>query len=159
MSALNFKRPASNHSLSFLPQTKVQLYFLRIFSCLLSSPLQAFLVFVRFILCLCNFCCLTFFHSSRGFCALNLLCMFFSTMYIFGGFSGLLLNDVLAYTPPSCLAFSNSASCAAAGPGLRCHWAKSRCVPWEPRPPGNIFPTPLCPLRPGMLNLFLCVNL
>ncbi|XP_044070048.1 attractin-like protein 1 isoform X6 [Siniperca chuatsi] len=70
------------------------------------------------------------------------------SMYIFGGFSGLLLNDVLAYTPPSCLAFSNPALCAAAGPGLRCHWVKSRCVPWEPKTPEHIFPAPFCPARP-----------
>uniref|UniRef100_A0A8C4GLF4 Attractin-like 1a n=1 Tax=Dicentrarchus labrax TaxID=13489 RepID=A0A8C4GLF4_DICLA len=80
------------------------------------------------------------------------LCIFFSSMYIFGGFSGLLLNDVLAYTPPSCPAFSNPASCNAAGPGLRCHWVKSRCVPSEPRSPEHIFPAPFCPPRPGTLQ-------
>uniref|UniRef100_A0A3B5BCR4 Attractin-like protein 1 n=1 Tax=Stegastes partitus TaxID=144197 RepID=A0A3B5BCR4_9TELE len=57
------------------------------------------------------------------------------SMYIFGGFSGLLLNDVLAYTPPSCRAFSSPTLCAAAGPGLRCHWVRTGCVPWEPRAP------------------------
>ncbi|KAI3362821.1 hypothetical protein L3Q82_001870 [Scortum barcoo] len=70
------------------------------------------------------------------------------SMYIFGGFSGLLLNDVLAYTPPSCLAISSPALCAAAGPGIRCHWVQSRCVPWEPKPPEQIFPAPFCPPRP-----------
>lgn len=78
-------------------------------------------------------------------------CMFFSSMYIFGGFSGLLLNDVLAYTPPSCLAFSNQNSCTAAGPGLRCQWVTGRCVPWESKPPGHIFKPPFCPVRPGTL--------
>uniref|UniRef100_A0A3Q3JKC5 Attractin-like 1a n=1 Tax=Monopterus albus TaxID=43700 RepID=A0A3Q3JKC5_MONAL len=71
------------------------------------------------------------------------------SIYIFGGFSGLLLNDVLAYTPPSCQAFSNPALCAAAGPGLRCHWVKSRCMPWEPKPPDHIIPAPFCPARPA----------
>uniref|UniRef100_A0A673B1M1 Attractin like 1 n=1 Tax=Sphaeramia orbicularis TaxID=375764 RepID=A0A673B1M1_9TELE len=61
-----------------------------------------------------------------------------SSMYIFGGFSGLLLNDVLAYTPPSCQAFSDPALCAAAGPGLRCHWVQSGCVPWEAGPPDRV---------------------
>ncbi|KAG7228421.1 hypothetical protein INR49_007593 [Caranx melampygus] len=70
------------------------------------------------------------------------------TMYIFGGFSGLLLNDVLAYTPPSCQAFSNPALCATAGPGLRCHWGKTKCVPWEPKPPDQMLPAPFCPARP-----------
>uniref|UniRef100_A0A3B3DQB2 Attractin-like 1a n=1 Tax=Oryzias melastigma TaxID=30732 RepID=A0A3B3DQB2_ORYME len=41
------------------------------------------------------------------------------SMYIFGGFSGVLLNDVLAYTPPSCRAFLSPASCFAAGPGVQ----------------------------------------
>uniref|UniRef100_A0A3Q0RF30 Attractin-like 1a n=1 Tax=Amphilophus citrinellus TaxID=61819 RepID=A0A3Q0RF30_AMPCI len=69
------------------------------------------------------------------------------SMYIFGGFSGLLLNDVLAYSPPSCQAFSSPAPCAAAGPGVRCHWVKSRCVPWKPKPPDHSFPAPFCPAR------------
>lgn len=72
-------------------------------------------------------------------------------MYIFGGFSGLLLNDVLAYTPPSCLAFSNPTLCAAAGPGLRCHWVNSRCVLWEPKPLEHMFHAPFCHAQPGML--------
>uniref|UniRef100_A0A674MTV0 Attractin like 1 n=1 Tax=Takifugu rubripes TaxID=31033 RepID=A0A674MTV0_TAKRU len=50
------------------------------------------------------------------------------SMYIYGGFSGPLLNDVLAYTPPSCPAFSNPIACAAAGPGVRCHWVNGRCL-------------------------------
>ncbi|XP_062285983.1 attractin-like protein 1 [Scomber scombrus] len=70
------------------------------------------------------------------------------SMYIFGGFSGLLLNDVLAYTPPSCKAFSDPDLCAASGPGLRCHWVKSGCVPWQPKPPNQTSPAPLCPPRP-----------
>uniref|UniRef100_A0A3Q4H2V4 Attractin-like 1a n=1 Tax=Neolamprologus brichardi TaxID=32507 RepID=A0A3Q4H2V4_NEOBR len=73
------------------------------------------------------------------------------SMYIFGGFSGMLLNDVLAYTPPSCQAFSSPGLCAAAEPGVRCHWVKSRCVPWKPKPLDHIFPAPFCPARPGML--------
>ncbi|XP_035760661.1 attractin-like protein 1 [Neolamprologus brichardi] len=71
------------------------------------------------------------------------------SMYIFGGFSGMLLNDVLAYTPPSCQAFSSPGLCAAAEPGVRCHWVKSRCVPWKPKPLDHIFPAPFCPARPG----------
>ncbi|CAB1432940.1 unnamed protein product [Pleuronectes platessa] len=70
------------------------------------------------------------------------------SMLIFGGFSGVLLNDVLTYTPPSCRAFSNPALCAAAGPGLRCHWVKTRCSPWEPKPPDQILPAVICPSRP-----------
>ncbi|XP_056290986.1 attractin-like protein 1 isoform X2 [Pseudoliparis swirei] len=70
------------------------------------------------------------------------------SMFIFGGFSGLLLNDVLTYTPPSCRAFSNPALCAAAGPGLRCRWVKSGCVPWETKAPDVGVPAAFCPGRP-----------
>lgn len=74
-----------------------------------------------------------------------------SSMYIFGGFSGLLLNDVLAYTLPSCLAFSTSTLCAAAGPGLRCHWLNGGCLPWEFKAPEHtLFRPAFCPARPGM---------
>ena len=72
-------------------------------------------------------------------------------MYIFGGFSGLLLNDVLAYTPPSCPAWADPDACAAAGPGVRCHWVKGQCVPWEPHLAADVVPAPFCPLRPGTL--------
>ncbi|MEQ2279636.1 hypothetical protein AMECASPLE_011453 [Ameca splendens] len=69
-------------------------------------------------------------------------------MYVFGGFSGLLLNDVLAYTPPSCRAFLSSSLCLAAGPGVRCHWVKSKCLPWESIQHDHIIPAPFCPARP-----------
>ncbi|KAK0140413.1 Attractin-like protein 1 [Merluccius polli] len=70
------------------------------------------------------------------------------SMYVFGGFSGLLLNDVLAYTPPSCLAFADPDACADAGPGVRCHWVRGHCVPWEPRLAADVVPSPFCPIRP-----------
>uniref|UniRef100_A0A8C7Z578 Attractin-like 1a n=1 Tax=Oryzias sinensis TaxID=183150 RepID=A0A8C7Z578_9TELE len=57
------------------------------------------------------------------------------SMYIFGGFSGVLLKDVLAYTPPSCRAFISPAACFVARPGIRCLWVNSRCVPWESKQP------------------------
>uniref|UniRef100_A0A673ZH29 Attractin like 1 n=1 Tax=Salmo trutta TaxID=8032 RepID=A0A673ZH29_SALTR len=53
------------------------------------------------------------------------------SMYVFGGFSGVLLNDVLVYTPPSCKAFSEEQRCANAGPGIRCVWLRDHCVPWD----------------------------
>uniref|UniRef100_A0A674NJ52 Attractin like 1 n=1 Tax=Takifugu rubripes TaxID=31033 RepID=A0A674NJ52_TAKRU len=54
------------------------------------------------------------------------------SMYVFGGFSGMLLNDVLVYRPPSCQAFVAEESCVLAGPGVRCIWSRSRCLSWEP---------------------------
>ncbi|XP_032408589.1 attractin-like protein 1 isoform X3 [Xiphophorus hellerii] len=70
------------------------------------------------------------------------------SMYVFGGFSGLLLNDVLAYNPPSCQAFSSPTLCSAAGPGVRCLWVKSRCLPWESKQHDHIVPASFCPARP-----------
>ncbi|CAG12613.1 unnamed protein product, partial [Tetraodon nigroviridis] len=54
------------------------------------------------------------------------------SMYVFGGFSGMLLNDVLVYRPPSCQAFGTEESCVQAGPGVRCIWSRSRCFSSEP---------------------------
>uniref|UniRef100_A0A8C9X7G5 Attractin like 1 n=1 Tax=Sander lucioperca TaxID=283035 RepID=A0A8C9X7G5_SANLU len=54
------------------------------------------------------------------------------SMYVFGGFSGVLLNDVLVYRPPSCQAFLAEEGCVKAGPGVRCIWSRGRCLPWEP---------------------------
>uniref|UniRef100_A0A7N6A1F6 Attractin-like 1b n=1 Tax=Anabas testudineus TaxID=64144 RepID=A0A7N6A1F6_ANATE len=44
------------------------------------------------------------------------------SMYVFGGFSSVLLNDVLVYRPPSCQAFLSEEGCEKAGPGVRCVW-------------------------------------
>uniref|UniRef100_A0A8C6M6V0 Attractin-like 1b n=1 Tax=Nothobranchius furzeri TaxID=105023 RepID=A0A8C6M6V0_NOTFU len=54
------------------------------------------------------------------------------SMYVFGGFSSVLLNDVLVYRPPSCQAFLTEEGCVKAGPGVRCIWSRGRCLPWEP---------------------------
>ncbi|XP_015239606.1 PREDICTED: attractin-like protein 1 isoform X2 [Cyprinodon variegatus] len=70
------------------------------------------------------------------------------SMYVFGGFSGLLLNDVLSYTPPSCRAYSSPSACLAAGPGVRCLWVESRCLPWESKQHDPIVPAPFCPAPP-----------
>lgn len=71
-------------------------------------------------------------------------------MYVFGGFSGMLLNDVLVYRPPSCRAFLAEEACVEAGPGVRCIWSKGRCVPWEPSMANrSLSPAPFCPPKPG----------
>lgn len=56
-----------------------------------------------------------------------------SVMYVFGGFNSLLLSDVLAYTSPSCSAFSGPESCRQAWPGILCVWNSTQetCLPWE----------------------------
>ncbi|XP_033836080.1 attractin-like protein 1 [Periophthalmus magnuspinnatus] len=71
------------------------------------------------------------------------------SMYIFGGFSGVLLSDVLVYTAPSCLAFSDLSRCASAGPGIRCQWVQESCVAWQPQSHDMSSWAPLCPPRPA----------
>lgn len=85
-------------------------------------------------------------------------------MYVFGGFSGVLLNDVLVYRPPSCQAFLAEEACVKAGPGVRCIWTRGRCLPWEPSMAnGSLIPAPFCPPKPGetfliQLDLHLVVE-
>ncbi|KAM9426169.1 attractin-like protein 1 isoform 2-T2 [Pholidichthys leucotaenia] len=68
------------------------------------------------------------------------------SMYVFGGFSSVLLNDVLVYRPPSCQAFLAEEACVKAGPGVRCIWSRGRCVPWEPSMAnGSLTRAPFCP--------------
>lgn len=68
------------------------------------------------------------------------------SMYVFGGFSGVLLNDVLVYRPPSCQAFLAEEGCVKAGPGVHCIWSRGRCLPWEPSMAnGSLIPAPFCP--------------
>ncbi|KAL7869247.1 hypothetical protein AOLI_G00132350 [Acnodon oligacanthus] len=74
------------------------------------------------------------------------------SMYVFGGFSSVLLNDVLIYRPPSCEAFLGQERCEAAGPGVRCVWRRARCVSWEPRFSSNTIPAPFCPAKPATVD-------
>ncbi|XP_062330450.1 attractin-like protein 1 isoform X2 [Osmerus eperlanus] len=69
------------------------------------------------------------------------------SMYVFGGFSGVLLNDVLVYQPPRCQAFLDQQACLGAGPGLRCIWALPHCSAWDPSL-NTTTPAPFCPPRP-----------
>ncbi|XP_077437375.1 attractin-like protein 1 isoform X2 [Vanacampus margaritifer] len=70
------------------------------------------------------------------------------SMLIFGGFAGLLLDDVLVYTAASCRAFPAPLPCAAAGPGLRCRWLDGACVSWEPTESDLAAPAQFCPHWP-----------
>ncbi|KAK9964596.1 hypothetical protein ABG768_005759 [Culter alburnus] len=69
------------------------------------------------------------------------------SMYIFGGFSGVILNDVLAYKPASCEAFLEVDLCQSAGPGVRCIWIEERCVPWDSSHANDSVPASFCPAR------------
>ncbi|RLW02203.1 hypothetical protein DV515_00007390 [Chloebia gouldiae] len=60
------------------------------------------------------------------------------SMYIFGGFSSVLLNDVLVYKPPNCEAFRDEELCKNARPGIRCLWNKKHCESWESGHANNI---------------------
>ncbi|CAL8281783.1 unnamed protein product [Merluccius merluccius] len=75
------------------------------------------------------------------------------SMYVFGGFSGVLLNDLLVYRPPSCQAFRAPEPCQAAGPGLRCVWGQGRCDPWVPiMALGSLSRAPFCPAKAATVD-------
>ncbi|ERL89257.1 hypothetical protein D910_06630, partial [Dendroctonus ponderosae] len=44
------------------------------------------------------------------------------SLYIYGGFDGQMLNDMLKFTPGNCQYFNSSSSCLAARPGIKCIW-------------------------------------
>ena len=69
-------------------------------------------------------------------------------MYIFGGFSSVLLNDILVYKPPNCKAFRDEELCKNAGPGIKCIWNKNHCESWESGNTNNILRAK-CPLKTG----------
>ncbi|KAG9338329.1 hypothetical protein JZ751_025885, partial [Albula glossodonta] len=67
------------------------------------------------------------------------------SMYVFGGFSSVLLNDVLVYRPPSCEALRSQEACQHPGPGVRCVWSRGLCVPWDPAHTNGSLPAAFCP--------------
>ncbi|MGH0182083.1 UNVERIFIED_CONTAM: hypothetical protein FKN15_037336 [Acipenser sinensis] len=73
------------------------------------------------------------------------------SMYVFGGFSGVLLNDILVYKLPNCEAFRAEEPCLDAGPGIRCLWGEDRCVSWDPRHTNGMFPSVRCPQKKAHL--------
>ncbi|XP_050304238.1 attractin [Anthonomus grandis grandis] len=55
---------------------------------------------------------------------------FEGSLYIYGGFDGQMLNDMLKFTPGDCQYFNSSNSCLSARPGVKCVWDdKMRCLP------------------------------
>ncbi|XP_066549769.1 attractin-like protein 1 isoform X1 [Amia ocellicauda] len=67
------------------------------------------------------------------------------SMYVFGGFSSILLNDILVYKPPNCEAFKAEGPCLGAGPGIRCLWKKDHCASWDPSHINGSIPDAQCP--------------
>ena len=49
-------------------------------------------------------------------------------MYIFGGFRGIMQNDLLVYESGDCSAFTTKSDCIRAYPGTRCSYAGSECM-------------------------------
>lgn len=56
---------------------------------------------------------------------------FDDSLYIYGGFDGQMLSDLIKYTPGNCHAFQKSEQCLSARPGKKCVWdiQKSKCIP------------------------------
>ncbi|XP_067009750.1 attractin-like protein 1 isoform X3 [Anabrus simplex] len=56
---------------------------------------------------------------------------FEGSLYIFGGFDGQMLSDMLKYTPGKCYGLTNATACLNTRPGVKCVWekVKNKCVP------------------------------
>ncbi|KAK7866706.1 hypothetical protein R5R35_003244 [Gryllus longicercus] len=56
---------------------------------------------------------------------------FEDSLYIFGGFDGQMLSDMLKYTPGKCQSLSSDVECVRFRPGIKCAWEmdNERCVP------------------------------
>ncbi|XP_041767179.1 attractin [Anopheles merus] len=57
--------------------------------------------------------------------------VFERSLYVYGGFDGQMVNDMLQFTPGDCQAFNRTDQCLNARPGVKCVWdiQKSRCLP------------------------------
>ncbi|XP_023308777.2 attractin [Lucilia cuprina] len=57
--------------------------------------------------------------------------VFEDNLYIYGGFNGQLLNDILRFSPGHCNYYSKEEKCTNARPGVKCIWdvQKMRCIP------------------------------
>ncbi|XP_017143549.1 attractin-like protein 1 [Drosophila miranda] len=56
--------------------------------------------------------------------------VFEDALYIYGGFNGQLLNDILRYQPGYCSYYTKQEKCTSARPGIKCIWdvQKMRCI-------------------------------
>ncbi|KAI5713792.1 hypothetical protein M8J76_005469 [Diaphorina citri] len=48
--------------------------------------------------------------------------VFDGKLYIYGGFNGHMMNDLIQYTPGSCNSFKSMTSCLSVRPGIKCIW-------------------------------------
>uniref|UniRef100_A0A1B0BSW5 CUB domain-containing protein n=1 Tax=Glossina palpalis gambiensis TaxID=67801 RepID=A0A1B0BSW5_9MUSC len=57
--------------------------------------------------------------------------VFEDALYIYGGFNGQLLNDMLRFEPGFCASYTKQEKCTNARPGIKCIWdvQKMRCIP------------------------------
>ncbi|XP_039958409.1 attractin-like protein 1 [Bactrocera tryoni] len=57
--------------------------------------------------------------------------VFEDSLYIYGGFNGQLLNDMLRFTPGYCSFYTKQEKCTNGRPGVKCIWdvQKMRCIP------------------------------
>ena len=64
------------------------------------------------------------------------------TMLIYGGFNGILKNDILAYVPGSCGIFKERVECLTSGVGIKCVWNRKKDVceshPQNQRPKSGV---------------------
>ncbi|KAL1514087.1 hypothetical protein ABEB36_003406 [Hypothenemus hampei] len=53
------------------------------------------------------------------------------SLYVYGGFNGQMLNDMLKFTPGNCHYYNSSNSCLTSRPGVKCVWdiKNIRCLP------------------------------
>ncbi|XP_064603271.1 LOW QUALITY PROTEIN: attractin-like protein 1 [Liolophura sinensis] len=49
-------------------------------------------------------------------------------VYIFGGFSGVMMNDIYKYTPGNCTRIQDKTECETDHPGVQCKWSDGQCV-------------------------------
>lgn len=56
---------------------------------------------------------------------------FENSLYIYGGFDGIMLNDILKYTPGKCDGFATQPACLNNKPGIKCLWDRlnQKCIP------------------------------
>lgn len=67
--------------------------------------------------------------------------MFEESLYIYGGFDGQMLSDMLKFTPGNCNTFNRSESCLNGRPGLKCIWdiENAKCISFSQISKSNLY--------------------